>query len=146
MQTWNAQSNGLSSTIDRSGGKPAWDLFVSSPARRVRRNADMKRFRVPQRLLADYTALKEGACGTLDPERTPQSMTDWFVLYGRPEPKSRFACCQSRKTPDNRLYGGSLTLYGEQCSGGTMRTAVFQRKGGGTNQFTAAKHMQSGKG
>ena len=126
-----------------SSSKPDWDLFMSTPAHRVRRDPSMKKFRVPQHKLAELTALKDSGCAEPDPDRPLASVSDWLGRYGAPSPKSRFRCCLSRKTPDHRLYGGSLTLYSEQVSTPTMRNAVFARKGGGTNQFTAAAFMQS---
>eukprot|EP00937_MAST-01D_sp_MAST-1D-sp2_P006618 g6618.t1 len=129
--------------------RPSWDLFVSTPAHRVRRSEGMKSWKLERgsaaraQKLQAMTSIKLDGCHELDrdPKRQPTSIADWFERYGRPEPKSRFACCKSRLTPDNRLFGGSLTLYSEECSGGTMRTQVFRRKGGGTNQFVGHKAM-----
>ena len=135
----------------RNSENPDYDFFKSTPAHtRQRDTSNRKAFAVGDKSrarLAAMTGFSAKACTPLDEARaTTMTLADWMARYGKPEPKSRFKCCLSRLTPDKRLHGGCLTLFGEQMAGTTMRQAVFARRGGGTNQFVAAKYLADGEG
>ena len=130
----------------RNGDNPDYDFFKSTPANtHMRTTSNRKAFVVAPSRLGAMTGISAAGCKPLDEERTKMmTLADWAQRYGQPGAKSRFKCCLSRLTPDNRLHGGCLTLFGEQMSGGKMSQAVFARKGGGTNQMVAAKYLASG--